>query len=261
MRVEFYKTTWGMGGTLEQKLDEIAAAGYEGWEDWIRPHFEIRPPTEARGLKYMAMVQGVEDMERFRRDLGEAEDAGAVGVTIHAGSCFWSMDRARAFFENALRKCAEVSIPVNFETHRGRLLYEPMSTAALLQEFPDLHLVADFSHWTVVTGTMLEAVPAEVAAAIDRTRHVHARVGHTEGPQVPDPRAAQWQGQVNRHMEWWDKILAAHKARGAEVMTVDPEFGPPNYMWTNPADGQPLASLWDVSAWMRDQLKARWKDA
>jgi hypothetical protein len=258
MRIEFYKTLWGMSGSLDEKLDQIAEAGYEGWEDWIRPHFEIRRPTEERGLRYMAMVQGVEDQDQFRRDLGEAEDAGAVGATIHAGSCFWTIDRARSYFEAALESCAMVQIPVNFETHRGRLLYEPLSAAALMREFPDLHLCADFSHWTVVTESLLGGCTEELSLAISRTRHIHARVGHEEGPQVPDPRAAQWLGHVEAHERWWDAIRAARLEAGAEALTIDPEFGPPNYMWTDPQDSRPLSSLWDVSAWMRDRLKARW---
>ncbi|MEZ5162296.1 MAG: hypothetical protein R2688_00815 [Fimbriimonadaceae bacterium] len=59
---------------------------------------------------------------------------------------------------------------------------------------------------------------------------------------------------------WWDRIKAAHVARGAKVLTFDPEYSPPNYMWTNPANGDPLAGLWDVCLWNRDQVKARLKD-
>ena len=76
--------------------------------------------------------------------------------------------------------------------------------------------------------------------------------------QVPDPRVLQWEKHVQAFEAFWDRIRSAHEKRGARVLTVDPEFGPPHYMGTDPATGKPLADLWAVSLWMRDRLKARW---
>lgn len=247
-----------MGGSLDDQLAKIKAAGYDGWEDWVKPHFTIKPAAEKHGLKYMAMVGGGEP-EAFKRDLGEAFDCGAVGCTIHVGGANMTYQQGLDHLGKLVELTKGVPFPVNFETHRARLLYEPMSTFEYLKALPDLWLCADLSHWTVVTESMLGGFGPQLDLAIQRTRHIHARVGHEEGPQVPDPRVAQWEGHVKAFEAMWDRIREAHAKRGATVMTVDPEFGPPNYMWTNPQDGKPSSDLWDVTLWMRDRLKARWK--
>ena len=256
MKTTFYKTLWGMSGTLDEKLAKIKAAGYEGFEDWVSDHAVQRPAAERAGIAYLAMVQG-NTPEGFKHDLGEAYDCGAVKATVHFGSSNWTEDRMSAFLEKALRIAEDVPFQVNFETHRGRALYEPMHAARLLERFDALHLCADLSHWTVVTESMLGGFKDQLDLVLRRTRHIHARVGHEEGPQVSDPRAPRWKGQLDAHLAWWDAVRAEHVKRGEAEITVDPEFGPPNYMPTT-ADGNPTADLWDVSLWMRDLLKARW---
>lgn len=257
MKVKFYKTLWGMGGSLDEQLTLIKGAGYDGWEDWIKPHFEIKKAAETQGLEYLAMVAG-NDPEQFKRDLNEAFDGGCVKVTVHAGSAAWTYEQGAKFFEAVLPTVKAMPFQVNFETHRGRMLYEPISTAKYLKEFPDLYLCADLSHWTVVTESMLGGFGEALDLAISRSRHIHTRVGHEEGPQVPDPRVPQWENHVKSFEAMWDRIKLAHEKRGDSLLTIDPEFGPPNYMWTTPADGKPTADLWDVSLWMRDRLKKRW---
>lgn len=259
MQVRFYKTLWGMSGSFDEQLAKIKAAGYEGWEDWVsRPHFEVKKRVEDHGLEYLAMAPG-NDPEQFKRDLNEAFDCGAVGCTVHCGAANLTPDEGLRLLEKLVPIAATMPFPVNFETHRGRLLYEPLSTQRYLKELPDLWLVADLSHWTCVTESLLGGFKEALELALQRTRHIHARVGHEEGPQVADPRVPQWEKHVQAFEGWWDRIKAAHEQRGARILTVDPEFGPPNYMGTDPATGKPLADLWDVSLWMRDRLRARWK--
>lgn len=256
MEIKAYKTTWGMPGTPDEVLAKIKGAGYEGWEDWIKPHFEIRALAARHGLEYMAMVNGGAP-DQFRQDLDEAHDAGAVGCTVHVGRGNMDYEEGLDHLVKLVEIAKALPFPVNFETHRGRLLYEPLSTARYLRAIPDLWLCADFSHWTVVTESMLQGFGPALELAISRTRHIHTRVGHEEGPQVPDPRVKQWEGHVAVFEGWWDRIKAAHVARGEKVLTFDPEYGPPNYMWTNPVNGDPAADLWDVCLWTRDRVKAR----
>ena len=93
-----------------------------------------------------------------------------------------------------------------------------------------------------------------LALAIGRSRHIHARVGYEEGPQVPDPRAPAWQGHVAWHLALWQRIADAQQTTGAERLTVTPEFGPP-YMHTQPFMEEPVADTWEVNGYMRDLLK------
>ena len=69
--------------------------------------------------------------------------------------------------------------------------------------------------------------------AIERADHIHARIGHPEGPQVNDPRAPEWEAAVKAHFGWWDKIVERKKKAG-ERLTILTEFGPADYMPTMP---------------------------
>ncbi len=106
---------------------------------------------------------------------------------------------------------------------------------------------------------MLDDQMDAVRLAAERTVHLHARVGHEEGPQVPDPRSPQWGAYVDHFEAMWDLIYAAHADRGEPVLTIDPEFGPPNYLWTDPSNGRALADQEAVSTYVRDRLKSRWQ--
>jgi hypothetical protein len=171
------------------------------------------------------------------------------------------MSKGAPFFESALKDVvAKAPIPIVFETHRGRLLYEPQSTHAYIQRFPELRLTADFSHWTCVCESMLQGQEEAVSLALRHTDLIHARVGHEEGPQVPDPRAPEWAGHVAAHVKWWREVASHHAMRGSKVLRIDPEFGPPNYMPTLPYTRQAVTDLWDVCSWMRDHLKKELAD-
>jgi hypothetical protein len=99
------------------------------------------------------------------------------------------------------------------------------------------------------------------AASVDRVikhcHHIHARVGFAEGPQVNDPRAPEWREAVETHIGWWQKIIACRRQEGCPVLTICPEFGPPDYMPTQPFTRQPLANLWEVNCYMMNLLKER----
>ncbi|MBA3709370.1 MAG: sugar phosphate isomerase/epimerase [Planctomycetes bacterium] len=144
------------------------------------------------------------------------------------------------------------------ETHRGRGTFTIPATLRLLEELPDTWLTADFSHWCVVHECLLEDRRALLDQIIPRAVNIHARVGHAESPQVSDPRAPEWQAAVDAHVAWWDAIVGANRARGAKILTVHPEFGPPGYMPTLPFTDVPVSDLFAINRSMKDRLKPRW---
>ena len=117
-------------------------------------------------------------------------------------------------------------------------------------------LNADFSHWFCVHETDLRDQPEAVDMAISRAWHIHARVGFDEGPQMAFPLSPAAKPWLNRHLELWQRIIAARQADGAEFLTITPEAGPPGYMPID-SDGTALADAWDINVGMRDYL-AEW---
>lgn len=244
---------------IDDAIARIAEAGYDGIETGVPAEGaeEFVSKLEAAGLIFVAMLFE-QEVESYENALAKAVDCGAKRINVHSGRDHWSFDQGCSFFEGVLKAEQKYQAPVGHETHRYRLFYCPWSTGSYLKQFPELKVSADFSHWTTVCETLLEDQTENLELAISRAVHVHARVGHQEGPQVADPRAPEYQDIVEQFEVWWDAILKAHKDRGESEMFVDPEFGPPRYLQTLPYTGAPVADLWDICAYMKDRLRKRW---
>ena len=126
-----------------------------------------------------------------------------------------------------------------------------------MEKHPDLRITFDVSHWCNVHESSLEDQPETLAMTLDRVDHIHARIGHSEGPQVNDPRAPEWNHFVKAHFDWWDKVVERKKKEG-KLMTFLTEFGPVDYMPAMPYTRQPLANQWDINKHMLDTLRARY---
>jgi hypothetical protein len=96
-----------------------------------------------------------------------------------------------------------------------------------------------------------------IALALEKAGHVHARIGHAEGPQVNDPRAPEWKNAVESHFAWWDKIVQRKRNSGS-IMTFLTEFGPLDYMPSLPYTRQPLANQDEINVHMLKTLRARY---
>ena len=75
-----------------------------------------------------------------------------------------------------------------------------------MEKIPDLRITLDASHWVCVAESFLEDQEDNMQLAIDRTDHIHARVGFPEGPQAPDPRKKEWREALEKHLVWWDRV-------------------------------------------------------
>src|SRR5690606_5990217 len=125
-------------------------------------------------------------------------------INCHSGRDFYSIDQNLPFIRHTGNLSTANGVPVYHETHRGRMLFAAHVTRQYLEREPSLHLTLDISHWCNVHESMLENQDEAVRLALSRTGHIHARIGHPEGPQVNDPRAPEWETIVKKHLEWWD---------------------------------------------------------
>jgi hypothetical protein len=193
----------------------------------------------------------------LREQIEEVVEDRPLLINSHSGCDHWSAAQAEDFFGGALELEKEFGVVLTHETHRRRFLATPWAAEAVLAKFPELKLTADLSHWVCVCERLLEDFGPLIERVVRQTWHVHGRVGHEHGPQVPDPRAPEWATQLRAHEAWWDAIWAAQRARGQALSTFTPEFGPPNYLWTQPHTREPLADLAAVCDWMAERTRGR----
>ena len=126
-----------------------------------------------------------------------------------------------------------------------------------VEKYPELKITFDVSHWCNVHESLLADQQSTLDMTLDRVEHIHARIGHPEGPQVNDPRAPEWENAVKAHLAWWDKVVERKKKNG-ERMTFLTEFGPPDYMPTMAYTRQPLANQWEINVYMMQLLRKRY---
>jgi hypothetical protein len=126
-----------------------------------------------------------------------------------------------------------------------------------MEKNPDLKITLDISHWCNVHESMLDDQPDNIKLALSRAEHIHARIGHPEGPQVNDPRAPEWKEIVDTHLGWWDQIIN-RKKQANEPITILTEFGPPDYMPTLAYTRQPVADQWAINVYMLQLLRKRY---
>ncbi|QHW33167.1 TIM barrel protein [Paenibacillus rhizovicinus] len=264
MSIRIFKSLWGMEQlSYRESIERIAAAGYDGVEATVPPPEHEREFAELlheHRLDYIALIGSTGQTlsaheESFARGIERAAALNPLLAISHSARDCMSFEEQLQFFRSALRSQSAAGLPVGHETHRHRAMYTPWNTAKLLEELPDLRITADFSHWCCVCESLLEDQAEALRIACERTIHIHARVGHAQGPQVPHPGAPEYAQELAAHEAWWRTILQARQSSGFETTTLTPEYGPPGYMQTLPFTRQPVSDLWDTCLWMGERIR------
>jgi sugar phosphate isomerase/epimerase len=269
MHIKFFRSLWGMDNLpLDKSLRLIKEAGFDGVEAWIPDDSTqrrlLRELLRDLQLDFIAQIASLGDTPEqhinfFRQRYELSLDFAPILMSSHTARDCYSLEDNVKILSAAIDISAKGGIPVVHETHRIRWSYAPWTTQRHLEALPDLRINADFSHWCCVTESMLEDQQEAIRLAASRADHIHARVGHREGPQVSDPRAPEWKYAVDAHLEWWDLIVQNHEARNSPLLTITPEFGPCDYMPALPYTRQPVADLWEINVYMKDMLKKRYE--
>lgn len=262
MELKLLKCDWGMEhlGEMPDRLARYAEAGYDGVECasiGIDP-IEFSDRTAELGLDYVAMMF-CDDEAAFSKQLEAVKRTQPILVNCHPGRDWFDLDRSVRFFSEVREMAEGINTQVVFETHRTRCLYAPWATQRILEALPWLRITADFSHFTNVAENPLTKPPYSdmMDLAIERTDHIHARVGSPQTAQVADPRVGSGLRWTERFERWWDRIIEARKAEGRPFLTINPEFGPPPYQPTDPDGEAPLADIWEVCLWMTERFRSR----
>jgi sugar phosphate isomerase/epimerase len=268
IQVKILATNWGFEGNWDSFCQKAKTAGYDGVEVWIsRDEKERGTLLEALakyGLEIGFLAGGwtkvfTDHLTAYESAVRLAAEQKPLYVNTHAGRDYFTLDQNVQIIKTGIEISRSTGIPVYCETHRGRAAFSAPATRELMQRLPELRLTADLSHWCVVHESLLDGFDDILEMALQRSGHIHARIGHAQGPQVNDPRAPEWIDPVKKHLEWWDKIVAYRVAAGATHHTFLTEFGPPNYLPALPYTRQPVAHQWDINTYMMQLLRERYR--
>lgn len=266
MQLKLFKTLWGWQGEREAAAEQAVAAGFDGLEGQAPATADERrrflSTLKSSGLAYIAEITtagsyvpdrqaGLDvHLDSLRAGLERVMECEPRFVTCIGGCDAWPEELSLRFFAAAMRLADDHGMDISFETHRSRSLFNPWVTQRIAAALPQMALTVDFSHWCVVCERLLDSELDVIHAIAGQVRHIHARVGYDQGPQVPHPAAPEYAEALAAHQRWWDIIWAAQRARGLPVSSMTPEFGPDGYLHCQPFSGEPVADLWQINRWM-----------
>ena len=264
----FFCPLWGHPESeIESFCARVAEAGFDGVEIYLpvldnEYRDRVLALFDKHKLQWIAQnAQFYDDAEdpvkKLRRHLEWQVEAKPLKIDAHTGRD-WFPDEVNQRFIDVAQEVSEASgIPILHEIHRSRFTFCAHGTRRWLERNPKMRLTADFSHWCTVAESLLEDQPEAVALAIERSDHIHARVGHIEGPQVNDPFAPEWKDSLDAHLGWWDAMVSNHRKNGTQL-TITPEFGPFPYLPTAPQTLKPFVEQWTLNLQMLELLKSRY---
>jgi len=269
LQLKILATNWGFDGTLKEYITSVKQEGYDGIETWWpmdeKELNELAELLDKNNLRagFLCGAQDInytEHLNFFKKMV----DAAATNTLIkplyincHSGRDYFSYEQNKTFIDHTIALSKKTGIKILHETHRSRIMYSAPAGRNYFDKIADLRITFDVSHWCNVSESLLANQPETIKIAIERTDHIHARIGHPEGPQVNDPRAPEWKDALDAHLAWWDKIVELKKASG-ELITILTEFGPADYMPTEPYTKKPLADQWGINVFMKDLLRKRY---
>lgn len=268
-KLKVLATNWGYDGTIDAFCARAKKEGYDGIEQWWPDAKEEQKELFDALFKHKLEVGflcgvGESNAKAHLQSLKKVIDGfylatkqNPLYINLHSGRDYFSFEENCKIIEYTLQEAKQSGIPIYHETHRGRMLYAAHVTKDFINKYPELKLTLDISHWCNVHESLLDDQPETIELALQRTEHIHARIGYAEGPQVNDPRAPEWEGTVKQHFSWWDKVVERKKKNG-ETMTFLTEFGPPLYMPTLPYTLQAVSDQWGINVHMLQLLRKRY---
>jgi hypothetical protein len=263
------KLPWkGAEWSLEEKVDRIAAAGFDG----AAVEFDDPPVAErtTQLLRERGMRWSVEcypkTVEELKPVLEDAHRLGIDGVT-HV-NLQPNVRPARVldcvpYILGWLELARELPVPVLFETHRDRMTTDLLFTLQLIDAVPAMRLTADVSH-AVVGREFRWPVSGEddalVKRVLDRAWAFHGRVASREQVQIQIswPHHRPW---LDLFLGWWEYGFRSWRERAAsgDELTFTTELGPPNWYAISGPDGDEMSDRWAEALQLRREVAERWQ--
>lgn len=278
MPLHVYQSLWGMEQlpfrgetewTLEQQLDHIVEAGFDGislsFTDAESAIRRCRPAIE-RGLRIEAMSfpTTVDDLKPV---FGTIEAVGGEHVdhiNLQPNVRPHTLDASIPYLLGWQALADEVGAAMYVETHRDRMTTDLFFTLRLLEAVPSLLLTADLSHFLVGREFALPVDDENhgmMHRVVHRSRAFHGRVASREQVQI-QTSFAQHQLWVDLFAGWWLEGFRHFRATHDEdaILTFTCELGPPWYAITGP-DGAELSDRWTEALGLARLARDLWDQA
>ncbi|PLA73610.1 xylose isomerase [Hydrogenovibrio sp. SC-1] len=268
MQLKLFKTLWGHQLSFEQACEQASVANFQGiegpapldrndqqqWSGMLRWHDLDYIAEIVTGGDYVPQRDWTPEqhLEEFQKRLEASMSLSPLLATCLTGCDAWEESKSVDFYGAALEIAKDYDIPVCFETHRSRPLFNPWTTLRMVEQLPEMKLTADISHWCVVCERLMDSELDTLTQLAPKVHHLHARVGYDQGPQVPHPAAPEYQPALHSHQNFWQTVWQNHLDQQRAFTTMTPEFGPDGYCHLLPFTQAPVADIWQINQWMAE---------
>ena len=255
----------GQEWTLDQKLEMIRAAGFDGAGVRFFDRDYVRTVTgflREHGMSWQAQCypQTVDDLKPI---IEHVQEFGADHINLQPDVRPQRLEDCIPYIEGWRRLARDAGITLQIETHRDRMTTDLFFTLRLLDCFPDLRLTADLSHYLVgreFAWPVSDENHALIHRILDNSWGFHGRVASREQVQI-QTGFAHHKDWVDLFMGWWAYGFRSWRRRAGPEATLTflCELGPTPYAITG-ADGYELSDRWQEALAMRDAVRALWLD-
>lgn len=275
MKISYLCTYWGCEALSAQAfLQKALHDGYDGVEinfpddqqfvdEFIAELEHIRHTSHPDFIFIAQQVLSNEKetvaayTERLTQRLNFLVGLNPNAINSHTGKDFFEFEENCIIIEKVEEVGRAAGIPIWHEIHRGRFSFHLKTLLTYLKAFPKLNLVADLSHFCVVSESDLSDQQELLTQIYPNIQHIHARVGFEQSPQVNHPFAPEWKKHLDCYTTWWNEIIQLQMQNGAAQLTITSEFGPFPYMPQAPFTQQPLSDQWEINCLMKKYLQEK----
>ncbi len=204
LNIEFYCPLWGSENLpFDEFCSKAADAGYTGVEMSLPLDKAARDETalwnilstlKKSNLKLIAQHWETENPNpeahaaEYEMRLRKLAAASPEFISSQTGRDFFEFEDNLSLLALAAQISEETGVGIIHETHRSKLSFAANITRRFLEKIPAMRLTLDISHWFCVHERFLFDQEEALNLAVQRTNHIHARVGSTQGSQITDFR-------------------------------------------------------------------------
>jgi len=248
---------------LQTQLELIRDAGFDGaGVRFIDPDFA----TEVTGfLRTHDMIWQAQCYPTSVDDLKPVLDLvarlGADHVNLQPNVRPRRLEDCIPLLEGWRRLSEQSGVAVHVETHRDRMTTDLFFVLDMLEQFPNLKLLADLSHFLVgreFAWPIDDENHGYIHEILDHSWAFHGRVASREQVQIEIsfPHHKMW---LDTFLDWWDYGFRSWRKRNPDDATCAfvCEFGPKPYAITGP-DGNDTTDRWKEALMLMDLVRETW---
>jgi hypothetical protein len=257
--------TDGIESSVEENISKIHGAGFHGVSsNWVHRTDVLGVSALLKSLGLQA--EGVcypKSVDELVPILELATETGVHHLNIQPNVRPRHLHDCIPILEGWQRLAEQVDFPVYFETHRDRMTTDLYFTLDLLDNFPNLQLVGDLSHFLVAREfgyPISDEDHRYMEMILDRCQAFHGRVASREQIQI-EISFSHHKIWVDLFARWWAYGFASWKKRAGidATLAFSCELGPKPYAITG-RDGNDLSDRWHESLLLRDLAQKIWDD-